>query len=149
MRKKKELNKRQAELLLQRLADFAPKYGKWLAHLMKSTGVSASRHHLLCRLKHEGSKKMSELGKVMQVSATNITLLVDALEKDGYVQRVSDKNDRRATWIELTSKAETDVIFDSYEALTPILDVLIEKFNEEEIEKFIEFIDRINSSIPK
>lgn len=92
---------------------------------------------------------MSELGKVMQVSATNITLLVDALEKDGYVQRVSDKNDRRATWIELTSKAETDVIFDSYEALTPILDVLIEKFNEEEIEKFIEFIDRINSSIPK
>ena len=149
MRKKKVSNKKHAELLLQKLADFTPKYGKWLAHLMKSTGVSASRHHLLCRLKHEGPKKMNELGKVMQVSATNITLLVDALEKDGFVQRVSDPNDRRATWIQLTTKAETDIIFDSYEAVAPILDVFIEKFNEEEMEKFIEYIERITSSIPK
>jgi DNA-binding MarR family transcriptional regulator len=38
------------------------------------------------------------------VSARNITVLVDGLEKEQYVQRVSHPTDRRATLIELTEK---------------------------------------------
>ncbi|GBF50120.1 putative Transcriptional regulator, MarR family [Leptospira ryugenii] len=145
----KKKNRKQAELLLQKLAEFGPKYGKWIAHLMKATGVTPARHHLLCKLKHEGPKKMSELGKAMDVSATNVTILVDGLEKDGLVQRHADPNDRRSTWIQLTEKAELEVPFDSIEALDPIVDMFSQQFHDKELEVFCEFVDRLLRSLPK
>jgi DNA-binding MarR family transcriptional regulator len=45
---------------------------------------------------------MSELGARLDVSARNITKLVDGLEQEGLVRRVAHCTDRRATVIETT-----------------------------------------------
>jgi DNA-binding MarR family transcriptional regulator len=37
----------------------------------------------------------------MNVSPTNITKLVDSLERDGYVRRVGNLKDKRKVWVEL------------------------------------------------
>jgi DNA-binding MarR family transcriptional regulator len=49
---------------------------------------------------------MSALRDELGVSATNITALVDTLEKDKMVTRKPHRTDRRATMISITPKAE-------------------------------------------
>jgi DNA-binding MarR family transcriptional regulator len=52
---------------------------------------------------------MSDLKTELGVTATNITALVDGLEKDGLVVRRPHPKDRRATIIEITSKATSEL----------------------------------------
>ena len=52
---------------------------------------------------------MSELKKELGVTATNVTALVDSLEKDGLVVRTRHPTDRRATVIELSDKVMTEL----------------------------------------
>jgi DNA-binding MarR family transcriptional regulator len=52
---------------------------------------------------------MSELKNELGVTATNITALVDSLEKDGLVARRAHPTDRRVTLIELSAKAKCEV----------------------------------------
>jgi len=52
---------------------------------------------------------MSELKEELGVTATNVTALVDSLEKDGLVKRKRHPTDRRATVIELTGKVMTEL----------------------------------------
>jgi DNA-binding MarR family transcriptional regulator len=46
--------------------------------------------------------QMTDIGVGLNVSLTNVTKLVDGLEKDGLVRRVPHEDDKRRTWTELT-----------------------------------------------
>ena len=52
---------------------------------------------------------MASLRDELGVTATNITALVDALEKDQLVVRKAHPSDRRATIIEITEKATKEL----------------------------------------
>lgn len=53
--------------------------------------------------KDEGIK-LNDLGKLAGLEPSSMTGLIDRMEKDGLVVRVSDPKDRRATNIQLTEK---------------------------------------------
>lgn len=72
---------------------------------------------------------LSEIARSLRVTSTNVTSLVDGLERDGWVTRVASANDRRVTFAQLTpegkSKCErlipevarfTEEIFSSFSA---------------------------------
>jgi DNA-binding MarR family transcriptional regulator len=66
-------------------------------------GMTKARYNVL-RMLHgeEGNRKlMTDIVVSMNVSPTNITKLVDSLERDGYVQRVGNSKDKRKVWVEL------------------------------------------------
>ena len=90
----------------QRLADlfsiFAPAFLKWQYAGVLVPGMTYPRMNLIHALAEEGPQIMSALRDRLGVSARNITVLVDGLEKEGYVRRVPHPEDRRATVIELT-----------------------------------------------
>ncbi|GIM46799.1 MarR family transcriptional regulator [Collibacillus ludicampi] len=48
--------------------------------------------------------KMTDLGKLLMVTKANMTGMIDRLERDGYVKRVPDPNDRRVTYVVLLEK---------------------------------------------
>lgn len=52
---------------------------------------------------------MTEISQQKHVTRTNITKLVDALENDGYVERLSDPFDRRSSIITLSDKGLTTI----------------------------------------
>lgn len=54
-----------------------------------------------------GSCNLKQLGELLSAAAPTITGIVDRLEKNDYVQRVPDKNDRRSINIHLTSKGSS------------------------------------------
>jgi len=59
-------------------------------------GVSEGRMGVLWTLTRSGSMSLGDLAATLDVSPTNITGLVDHLERDGLVQRAPDPEDRRA-----------------------------------------------------
>jgi DNA-binding MarR family transcriptional regulator len=66
-------------------------------------GLTKARYNVLrMLLGADGNRKlMSEIVTGMNVSPTNITKLVDGLERDGYVQRAGNLKDKRKIWVEL------------------------------------------------
>ncbi len=52
---------------------------------------------------------MSELGGRLQRSKPNMTAIIDRLVAEGKVRRLSDENDRRIIWIEITDAGKASV----------------------------------------
>ncbi|MFU8948123.1 MarR family winged helix-turn-helix transcriptional regulator [Mycetocola zhadangensis] len=72
----------------------------------EGTGLTASRTHLLWVLAELGASPQQALASALGVSARNVTALVDALERGGYVQRTAHATDRRSSVVVLTPLGE-------------------------------------------
>lgn len=92
----------------QQLADLfsvlAPAFLKWQYAGILVEGMTYPRMRLIHELSEEGPQIMTALSDRLGVSARNITVLVDGLERDGFATRVPHPEDRRATVVELTDK---------------------------------------------
>ena len=88
-------------------------YNAQMAGLTRlSTALGANRtvgRHALIRLLHFANhKRMTqfEIAGEMQVTSSNITFLVDGLEKEGLVRRSPHPSDRRTVHVQLTEEGE-------------------------------------------
>lgn len=91
-----------ALLLARAFAGFGPTYFKFIQSRFAESGVSFARMRLLGVLHRTGPQIMSGLSEELDVTARNVTALVDGLEAEGLVRRVPHPTDRRATVVELT-----------------------------------------------
>jgi DNA-binding MarR family transcriptional regulator len=90
--------------LLAAFADLRKALRQWmLASLPTGSKLTVPRATLLLglTLKREPAG-MRELGESLGMSPRNMTVLVDGLEKEGLVRRVSHRHDRRIKLVELT-----------------------------------------------
>lgn len=69
---------------------------------LESQGLTLGQFGVMEALLHLGPLCQHELGKKLLRSGGNITLVVDNLEKHGWVRRVRQQNDRRMIQIQLT-----------------------------------------------
>jgi DNA-binding MarR family transcriptional regulator len=53
-------------------------------------------------LEQTGRLSLSEIAKRVGVTTTNVTNLIDGLERDGWVERQANPADRRMTYVQLT-----------------------------------------------
>ena len=67
---------------------------------------------------------LSELAERLLVTGGNITGIIDRLERDGYVHRVRDKDDRRVVRALLTEEG-----FDLYKSFLPKYKEIMNKIN--------------------
>lgn len=95
-----------AHQLVEMFWILAPAFSRWAESHMKLEGLTTQRLRLLLLLLDRGPLMMSVLRHELGVTATNVTLLVDALEREHLVSRRPHPSDRRATLIALTPKAE-------------------------------------------
>jgi DNA-binding MarR family transcriptional regulator len=77
---------------------------QWMhANMPSGAGMTVPRATLLLGLTLKSEPAgMSELGESLGMSPRNMTVLVDGLEKEGLVRRVSHRHDRRIKLVELT-----------------------------------------------
>ena len=68
--------------------------------------ITENQFNCLDAIFHLGPLSQKELGQKLFRSGGNITLVVDNLEKNRLVKRLSDKNDRRKFLIHLTQRGE-------------------------------------------
>ena len=88
--------------MVELLWSFGPAFQRWSESLVGEKGLSTQRLRILGSLRERGPRIMSDLKAELGVTATNITALVDSLEKEGLVVRKPHPTDRRATIVELT-----------------------------------------------
>jgi len=82
-----------------------------------------------------GPKKMSELSDVLKTTKSNITNLVDILERSGYLSRVRSREDRRVVMVKLTKEGKRlyEKLLDSFDSL---IKKVISKIPDEDLEEF-------------
>ncbi len=73
---------------------------------LKKFGLVRSHAAILRLLKTNKELPMSELSEKIQVTKPNVTLLIDKLEKLGYVERVNASHDRRIILIKLSDAGD-------------------------------------------
>lgn len=80
-----------------------------LAALDLPIRTSGPRLRLLLSVADSPKIRMSELASHLGIKARTVTDFVDALEQDGLLTRISDPLDRRATLLDLTSRAKEHI----------------------------------------
>lgn len=74
---------------------------------LADANLTVSQFGTLEALYHLGPLNQRSIGEKILKSGGNITMVVDNLEKLGYVKRERDPNDRRAVLIQLTDQGES------------------------------------------
>lgn len=71
--------------------------------------LTGPRLRLLSVVAESGKIRMNELATKLGIKARTVTDFVDALEQDKLLIRIPDPNDRRATLIQLTQLAQSNI----------------------------------------
>ena len=77
------------------------------SRLFEPLGITGAQFNVLILLlaqTEDGTMSQSDLGRLLTVNRSNVTGLVDRLEKLGLVARVSDNGDRRVNRVALTEE---------------------------------------------
>ncbi len=96
---KKEINTLNAYIKLMRAADTVT---GCLSRSLAEENLTISQFGTLEALFHLGPQNQKEIGKKLLKTGGNITLVVDNLEKRGFIKREQDPNDGRAVIVDLT-----------------------------------------------
>jgi len=98
---------------------------------LAKAGLSESQCNVLDALYHLGLLTQKDLGKKLLKSGGNITMVIDNLEKRGYVKRKRGKNDRRFFIVHITEKGK-EKVKDVLPALVKLITEQMNKLNKTE-----------------
>ena len=110
-----------------KLARAYSSFDKKSTESIKAFGLTQPQFAVIDVIGHLGPMKVGEICAKMLVTGGNMTLVLDNLEKLGYVERVPSKDDRRAIQIQLTPAGEKlfeDVFVKHAENITQAMSVL-------------------------
>lgn len=91
--------------ILDKLLVIVELFQRDMARAFKGTPLTQARVGVLWILQTRGRSTQQAIAEALRVSAHNVSMLVDALEANGYVRRMPHPSDRRAVMVELTPLA--------------------------------------------
>ena len=78
--------------------------------LQKDFGITESQFGVMEALLHLGPLSQGQICEKILRSGSNVTTVVDNLERDGLVTRVRDEGDRRVQIVQLTAKGRSLIL---------------------------------------
>lgn len=135
---KKELSKgiRIMKLLKQVMDDMKGN----MSHHSKGMNITGTQGMLMGILIHHGNMKISDLSEKIGLSNSTVSGIVDRLEKQGCVERVRSKEDRRVIYVNITKKHK-EIFKKSFIEMEKKYESILNKANPEEIDKIFEGLD--------
>ena len=73
---------------------------------LRERGLTRTRATALWHIAHHQPLSQKRLAELLEVTPRNVTKLLDALERDGFVTRTTDTGDRRSLLITLTPQGQ-------------------------------------------
>jgi DNA-binding MarR family transcriptional regulator len=92
---------------MDQLFDLAVVLGDVMNRRLSEHGLTPARAEVLWLLHRTGPRTQRELSQMLKCTPRNVTGLVDALERAGFVERTAHPSDRRATVVRLTDRAQS------------------------------------------
>jgi DNA-binding MarR family transcriptional regulator len=105
--------------------------------------ITLPQFFILEFLNREGESKMTELANFMNVTTAAMTGIVDRLVRDGYIERVYDKTDRRIIKVKLTG-AGNALTKKMAERKQQMIVKVFEKISEVDRERYLRILNQIN-----
>lgn len=106
---------------------------KEISEYLRPFKLTPAKFNALMVIKHAGKDEgisQIDIGRRLIVTASNMTRLLDNLNKEGYIERLTLKGDRRVNLIKLSKKAElmlVEVWPGYHKKITDIANLLEEK----------------------
>jgi DNA-binding MarR family transcriptional regulator len=121
---------------------------RYLSALGLPKPISSARHTVLRTLFFEDGHRLSQndLSREVGVSRTNITNLIDGLERDGFVARQVNPTDRRANYVELT-EAGLDFCSTFIPAVAEFMAEVFSDLREGELEQLGDMLARVREGM--
>jgi len=108
--------------------------------LAEFLGINRTDARCMNLLDREGRMTAGKLATESGLTTGAVTVVLDRLERAGYVRRVRDPADRRKVYVEKTPEMR-DIgarIFSHFEKLTP---AIVEEFSPKQIEGIVAFLE--------
>jgi MarR family transcriptional regulator, 2-MHQ and catechol-resistance regulon repressor len=90
-----------------KLARATTTFGRLAGKDIEQHGLTPPQFGVLDMLGHPGPLTTGDIVRRMLVTGGCVTVILDNLEKDGLVERIRSKEDRRVVTVKLTSKGES------------------------------------------
>lgn len=119
---------------------------KKMEHLLEGTGLHRAQHRLLMTLSERKFESQAELAAILEISTATVAVSLKKLERDGYIQKKSKKEDSRAKFVSLTEKGE-DVVAKSREIFAYMDQRVIQGFSEEELVTLRKFLKQMYDNV--
>lgn len=84
-------------------------YVEWIPELEEELGITEQRFLVMWELKLQPNCSLKDLASMLVVSPSSLSIMVNALVKQGSVQRVEDAEDRRRVVLRLTDQGEREL----------------------------------------
>jgi DNA-binding MarR family transcriptional regulator len=125
----------ETEEILKMVFELVVNFTNMLPRTKEFEEMNTMELYLFLYVALNGPKKMSELSDVLKTTKSNVTNLVDALERNGYLSRIRSKEDRRVIMVELTKEGEKlyRKLLDSFDSL---IKKIVSKIPQEDLEEF-------------
>lgn len=125
------------------LRDFYLRSHRALDKLMAAQGASFARTKMMVYIQRNGQVRSTDLAEAFGFAPRTITEAIDALERDGLVERVVDPADRRVKRISLTL-AGAEVLTASEPARKRFGDQLFSALDKTEIHQLAQLLGKLN-----
>ena len=122
------------DLIAENLISIHPLLYKSISKPLRSkSSITPGGMFVMGSLKRYGILSMSDIGKCLSMPKPHITVIVDKLIEEGYVERLNDPKDRRIVNILITNKGLKD-FEDIKEIVSENLKIKLSTLDEEEQE---------------
>ncbi|MBO5715342.1 MAG: MarR family transcriptional regulator, partial [Clostridia bacterium] len=110
-------------------------------------GIHHSQHHLLMYIaKEKEIPSQKQIAEKFGITSAAVARSLKSLEAEGYIQRSNVEDDNRFKRIIITDKGR-EIIEKSHQLFEEIDNSMYEDFSEEDILKFNEYLDKMQSKL--
>ncbi len=122
----------------------------FIGSFLSGYGLSPARFNILLMVKHVGKERglpQNKISGLLLVTTSNMTKMIDKLENDRYVERISQNGDRRIKLIKITKKGSEllNSIWPHYrENIDLLMETILSKSEKSQMNRLLEKIkDRV------
>lgn len=113
---------------------------------LNSLEITRPQMFMLYTIRQSGACKLTQLAEKLEVKPSAITVMIDRLEKSGYVRRTHDRADRRSILVEITP-AGIESLERAVKVRNQILSNYLSRLNPAEIATLAELLEKVAPGI--
>lgn len=130
--------------LSKSVIQFYEKLFSWETAIAKNSGLSPQQNHTIEIVGAEGPIRMKPLAEKLGVTTGTLTVMIDRLQKAGYVDRSNDPNDRRAYNVTLTRSGRKT--YEEHHAYhLKLAEDISGCLDKSELVQFVSILEKINT----
>lgn len=128
------------------IIEFYEKLFSWETAVAKNSGLTPQQNHTIELVGNEGPVRMKVLAEKLSVTMGTLTVMINRLEKTGYVSRKKDPDDGRGFLITLTEKGE-QIHHEHHDYHLKLVEDILHQLSTREASDLLDILRKINGVI--